>query len=146
MPLFWFWSKLRDYQHGHYYQPPVILIRTLWKFLEIFSDSMTRDSEGLEGVRIFFWEPGVVECENSQFFSIKLGEYQHVGYYQVPVNLMETLWKFLEIFSGSLTRVSEDLEWVRIFFLEPGWWNVKNPVFLALNWGNTNTAITTRYQ
>ena len=50
-----FSTKLGEYQHGHYYQPPVILIETLWKFLEMFSGSMTRVSEGLELVGICFW-------------------------------------------------------------------------------------------
>ena len=61
--------KLREYQNGQYYQLPVNLIETLGKFLEIFSGSMTKDSEDLEWVGIFFWEPGVVECENASFLA-----------------------------------------------------------------------------
>ena len=68
-----FGTKLGEYQHGRYYKPPVILIKTLWKFLEMFSGSMTRVSEGLEWVGIFFWEPGVVECENASFLAANVG-------------------------------------------------------------------------
>ena len=60
-----FHSKLKfptGWVHGHYYQPPIILIGTLWKILEMFSSSMTRVSEGLEWVGIFFWKPRVLEC------------------------------------------------------------------------------------
>ena len=82
----------------------------------------------------------------TQFFNCKLVEYQHGHYYQPPVNLIETLWKFLEIFSGSMTKDSEGLEWVRIFFLEPGVMECEKAGFLAWIWGNTNTVVTTRYQ
>ena len=77
---------------------------------------------------------------------MKLREYQHSHYYQLPVNLIETLGKFLEIFSGSMTKDSEDLEWVGIFFWEPGVVECEKPSFSAANWGNTNMAITTSHQ
>ena len=73
----------------------------------------------------------MVECEKPCSFSIKLGEYQHGHYYQPPVILIETLRKFLEIFLGSMTRVSEGLRWVGIFFLEPGLVECEKPGFSA---------------
>ena len=111
-----FSSQLGEYHHGRYYQPPVILIRTDWKWLEMFSASISRVSEGLELVENFFKGAkggGMWKC---QFFGSELGEYQHGHYYQLPVILIGTDWKFLEMFSGSKSRVSEGLEWWEFFF------------------------------
>ena len=52
----------------------------------------------------------------------------------------------MEMVSGSMSRVSEGLECVGFFFLEPGVVECENASFLAVNWGNTNTAVTTSYQ
>ena len=144
--------------HSAYYRPIAIVNEAFWFFFVHVVKLLEHQPQKFQGkIPIFMWvrllqkwkigdslkSPGLDAVFHSKL-KFPTG-WVHGHYYQPPIILIGTLWKILEMFSGSMTRVSEGLEWVGIFFPEPGLVECENASFLAANCGNTNTVVTTSY-